>query len=297
VTTPRQDLDPAESINLHELIESLWAKRVWIAISVGAFTVVFAAVAFLMTPVYRATAVIVSASAGHGGIGSSLSSALGSLGTVATLAGIGASAGDSGTEESLAVLQSRELTAGFIADNELLDKLTARSRDAYFGVLSGRSTKQLTAEKAFKYFSRIRSVIQDKKSGLITVEVDWINRFEAADWANRLIARANEEMRNRAISNANASVGYLEKELASTLAVETREAISRLIESQIKQRMLANVTKDYAFRVVDPAVAPDGDDPTRPKRLLLIVLGPLFGLFFGAVIVIGYGMFAEPRRR
>lgn len=274
-----------EPLDLHLLIAKLWLKRVWILVSVAVFSAAFVAVALLMTPVYRATVGVVSASADRNGLGST-GAALGSLGSVASLAGINLGSGDSGKEEALAVLLSRQFTEGFISENKLLPKLTAAEK----GIKS--PDRLLTPWKAFKYFDRIRTVLQDKKTGIISIEVDWIDREEAAAWANGLVERVNEEMRDRATVNANASVGYLEKALATTPTVETREAISRLIESQIKQRMLAAVTKDYAFRVVDPAMAPDADDPLRPRKLVLIVLGPIMGLLFGAVLVIGHGMFS-----
>jgi uncharacterized protein involved in exopolysaccharide biosynthesis len=63
----------------------------------------------------------------------------------------------------------------------------------------------------------------------------------------------------------------LEKELAATPLVETRLAIGRLWESQVNQRMVANVTKEYALRVVDRALPPDEEEPIRPRRLFLAV--------------------------
>ena len=47
--------------------------------------------------------------------------------------------------------------------------------------------------------------------------------------------------------------------------------------------MMANVSVEYAFRIIDPAAPPDLDDFTSPKRLLMvvlvIVLGGLLGVF------------------
>ncbi len=191
------------------LIVKLWGKRNWILICVGVFSLSFVAVAFLMTPVYRATVVMVSASAGRNGLGS-VGNGLGSLSSVASLAGINLGADDAGKEEALAVLQSRQFTEGFITENNLLPKLSAAK--------NGKSSNRLlTPWKAFKYFDRIRTVLQDKKNGTISIEVDWIDRYEAAAWANSLVERLNEEMRDRATVNANASLGYLRKSLLRLL--------------------------------------------------------------------------------
>ena len=142
--------------------------------------------------------------------------------------------------------------------------------------------KQPTLAQAYRHFSHdICLITQDKKTGLVTLQIDWTNPEEAAAWANKLIARLNLEMRDRAIQKADASVGYLDKEMASTSAVEIHLAVSHLIENEVKQRMLANVTPEYAFRIVDKAALPDRSDVVKPKKLLLLLAGPFVGLFLG----------------
>jgi uncharacterized protein involved in exopolysaccharide biosynthesis len=156
--------------------------------------------------------------------------------------------------------------------------------------------KPPTPAQANRLFNkRVRSITQDKKTGLVTVNIDWRDGGLAAQWANALIQRLNSEMRSRAIANADASVGYLEKELQNTNVVTTREAINRLIESQIKRRMLANVTQEYSFRVVDRAMAPDRDDPLWPNKPLLLAAGLLAGGVLGVLIVWLVGMVASGR--
>jgi uncharacterized protein involved in exopolysaccharide biosynthesis len=118
------------------------------------------------------------------------------------------------------------------------------------------------------------------------VQIDWRDPVEAARWANELVSRVNAEMRDRAIKKSEASLAFLERELQSTTLVETRQAINRLIEAQIKQRMLANVSHEYAFRVVDPAIAPDRDDVAKPKKLLALAAGPIAGLLFAIMTVL-----------
>jgi LPS O-antigen subunit length determinant protein (WzzB/FepE family) len=59
------------------------------------------------------------------------------------------------------------------------------------------------------------------------------------------------------------------------------------MEAQMNQRMLANVTEEYAFRVVDKALPPDVDDTIRPRKLQLVVMGAAVGLLIGFLLVIG----------
>jgi uncharacterized protein involved in exopolysaccharide biosynthesis len=276
-----------EPMELRVLISALWVGRTWILTAVVLCTAGFLAAAFLIKPVYRASAVLISASAERNNMSGGVSSAFGSLGGLASLAGISVGTSDAATEESLAVLESRQFTEAFVRDLDLLPKLFPSKWDATAQKWKVNDDDRPTPVQAYLYFDKqIRTVVQDKKTGLITLQIDWVNRDESALWANELVRRLNAEMRSRALSKAEASVGYLETELAKTTEIETRGAISRLVEAQIRQRMLANVTQDYAFRVVDPAMIPDKANPIRPRKLALVLAGPLVGLAFGIVYVL-----------
>jgi hypothetical protein len=125
------------------------------------------------------------------------------------------------------------------------------------------------------------------------LQIDWKDRNEAAAWANELVQQLNQEMRIRAIADADASLGYLDKELQTTTVVATRDAIGHLIESQVKSRMLANVSKEYAFRVVDRAMPADADSPVKPQKLTMIGAGFFLGLMVGVV----YALVSDSTRR
>lgn len=278
-----------ESSDLRKLLDGLIAHRWLVIICVLVSTVAFVTVAFVMTPVYRAVTTLVPASNERNTLAGSLGSTLGQLGGLASLAGVSLGSADAATEEALAVLRSRQFTERFINDLNLMPQLY--SADQW------EKDDPPTPARAFRRFKKIRTVTQDKKTGLVLLQIDWKDREAAAQWANEMAARLNAEMRNRAIAQAEASVSFLEKELANTSAVETRQAINRLIEAQIKQRMLANVSQEYAFRVVDKAMPPDADDPLKPQKLVLFLLGPLVGLVAGIVGVLIAGLLRrEPAR-
>jgi uncharacterized protein involved in exopolysaccharide biosynthesis len=127
---------------------------------------------------------------------------------------------------------------------------------------------------------------------LVTLVVEWRSPQLVAQWANGLIEMANERLRDEAISNANQSIEYLEKELAKTSVVELRQAIYQLIEQQVNNSMVANVQHDYAFHFIDKAVVPESR--VSPKRTIMTIVGAVLGLFIGVVVVL---MRAESTRR
>ncbi|WP_129777774.1 Wzz/FepE/Etk N-terminal domain-containing protein [Peristeroidobacter soli] len=275
--------EPASFVDLATLAAILWARRWWIAACVVLFTLVSAAAAFIITPVYRATTVMVAVDIEKNGMGM-LGSALGQFGGLASLAGLNLGSGNAAAEESLAVLRSREFTEAFIRDNNLMPQLFEKRWDKDKQQWKGDPEKYPTLAQACKYFDKkVRRLSQDKKSGLITMNIDWRDRATAAAWANELVSRLNAEMRARAIATTNSSVTYLQNELAGTNMVEARQSIGRLMEAQINRRMFANVTEEYALRVVDRALEPDRkEDIVRPKKAMIIAIGACLGLLLGA---------------
>ena len=277
-----------EPIDVARMFSLVVAKRWWVLASVVFFSVVAVAIAFLTTPTYRASVVLAPTVTERGG--DLLGLGAGQLSGLASLAGLNLGPKESETEEAVAVLQSREFTDKFITGKNLMPKLFASKWDAEKGQWKVDSDHQPTPAKAYKYFNkRIRSITRDKKAGLVTLQIDWRDRKEAAVWANDLVRQLNEEMRQRAIAKADAAMQFLETELQKTATVEGRSAISRLMEVQLKQRMLANVTPDYSFRVIDPALPADKDDPIWPLKAALLVGGPFFGLFAGIFLVSYFG--------
>jgi uncharacterized protein involved in exopolysaccharide biosynthesis len=284
-----------DELDLRELLLRLWRGRVWIVACAAICMTVAAAIAFTTVPVYRAKTVLTPAG-DRDNLGRSLSSALGSLGGLASLAGVDVGGVDSAVEEALAVLTSRAFTEEFIRENDLMPELFPREWDA--AAKRWKDPQDVpTLARAYRIFDRdVRLVERDKKTGLVVLQIDWRDREKASQWANLLVRKLNTEMRARAIAQSEASIGFLKKELADTTVLEIRESINRLLESQIRQRMLANVTQEYAFRVVDRALIPDLTDKVRPKKLLMLLVGGILGGFLGAAIVLLRGFLLAPSR-
>jgi uncharacterized protein involved in exopolysaccharide biosynthesis len=259
------------------------------------FGIAMTVLAFKTTPIYRGATIV--APAEKKSVGSGLSSALGSAGGIASLVGLGLGGGDYATEEAIAVLKSRYFTEAFIRDNNLLPELFSNLWDSKEGHWKNGIKKIPTLGKGFRAFDGIRKVERNTKSGLITLQIDWKDPVKAANWANQLAERLNTEMRGRALAEAEGSMGYLQKELAATVDVTTREAISRLMENQIKQEMLAHVTEEYALQVVDKALPADMDDPVRPIKILYAAIGLLFGGMAGATLALWLGERAPSQKR
>lgn len=185
---------------------------------------------------------------------------------------------------SLATLQSRSFIKSFIDNAGLLPVLFTDDWDATDDRWKDEAP---TINDAYElYAEEIMSVSQDFQTGLTTLGIRWRDPHEAADWANSLVEALNHEMRQRAITEAEESIAYLQMERESTSVLGVQKAIHDLIETQLNRKMQANVRNEYAFRVIDPATAPDADDPVFPKLVLLLCAGALLGLILGIAIAV-----------
>jgi uncharacterized protein involved in exopolysaccharide biosynthesis len=273
---------PGQALEIWTVLRLLWARRWRVMLTTIVVTAMSVVVAQSMTPVYRATTIVAPVRIGQ----NSLDSGLGQLGGLAALAGIGIDSGAAVTEESLAVVKSRRFTEDFIREEGLLQELFSDQRRGLIAKILDLDQNP-TLAGAYKYFDEtVRTIVQDRRTGLIQIHIVWDDPEIAERWANRLVAQLNAEMRRREISATAAAMAYLEKELETTSVIDTRQAITRLMEGQISQAMIANVTEEYSFRVIDPAMAPDVDDPISPNKVLLVALGLVLGGMLGCMLAL-----------
>ncbi len=266
-----------DEVDLREYWDVVTQYKVLIGIVTGVTTTVALAAAFLMTPIYRAETLLAPATSEKSGGLSALATQFGDL---AALAGISVGGGDR-TQEAIATLKSRALTEVFIKENNLLPILFQDAWDADNKTWKARDpTKRPTIWQAHKVFEQgIRTVSFDKKSGLVTLAIEWKDPAQAAEWANDMVRRVNRQRQQEAIEEARSSIEYLYKQLAKTSSIEVEQAIYRLIEAQTKTIMVAQAREEYAFKVIDPAVVPE--ERIKPKRRSMAIAGLLLGVLLG----------------
>jgi uncharacterized protein involved in exopolysaccharide biosynthesis len=213
-----------------------------------------------------------------GALGSSLSG-------LAALAGVTVGA-DSKKSESIAVLQSEELTTAYIRQKNLLPILFFKNWDGAAKKWNVDDPKDApTLWKANQYFKKnVRKISTDGKTGLLTLTITWRDAALAADWANGLVSMTNAYLRNKAITESERNIKYLYEEAGKSNVVEARQAIYAVLETEINKQMLARGTTEYAFKVLDPAVPPE--KASSPKKTVWILMGFVAGFFLSVLSVL-----------
>ncbi len=254
-----------------EWMTSVWKER-WLVLGfVLGLGLLATAYAFLAAEWYRAEVVLTPAP-------QKTTPGLASIGGAGLLAGLaGLNFGSTSTAESIGVLKSHDFARRFIEEQGLLYVLLSDEWDARAGRWKESNPKrQPDIRDAVMYFDKhVLIVDEDKRTGLVTVAIEWKSAAAAASWANMIVDRLNEQMRSRALAEGEANVAYLQRELSTTTVVPVQQAISRLLESELQKVMVARGAKQFSFRIVDNAEVPKRR--SRPKRFVTIVLGILAG--------------------
>ncbi len=242
-------------ITLFDLWRVVWGGKIVIIGITGFFTVIAIAYALLATEWYRAGALLVPVE------DRSMSDIRGQLSGLAAIAGVRTGAGNSNRNEALAVLRSREFARKFIAEFELMPVFLDEPENP---------KEQLDMRDAVRFFrENVLRVSEDRDTGQMTLGIQWTDPAIAAEWANILVIRLNEQMRDRAARDAEANIDFLRTEMASNNVVALEQSISRIMESEMQKLMLARGSEEYSFRIIDRAEPPR--IRSRPKRSLIVV--------------------------
>lgn len=266
-----------DEISLRELWRILWRGK-WIIIAVTAlFATGSVAYALLATEWYRAEVLLAPVEQ------RSTPTLGGQLGGLVALAGVSVGGGDSA--ESLAVLRSKDFARAFIEEFQLMPVLFADDWDPELNSWrAGDDDDAPDIRDGVRYFRE--SILKAQESldtGLVTMSVEWTDPVIAAKWAETLVRRLNDRLRERALQEAETNVAYLQSEVAQTSLVTLQQSIGRLLEGELQKLMLARGNAEFAFRVVDAPEVPK--ERVRPKRTMIAIAGTMLGGILGIVWV------------
>ncbi|WKZ12696.1 MAG: Wzz/FepE/Etk N-terminal domain-containing protein [Gammaproteobacteria bacterium] len=278
-TVPPNSDDGA--LTLGELLRGAWTDRYWLLGIVIAALLLTALIVLLTSPVYRATAIVIPAESkqqteGLGGL-------IGQLGGVASVVGIDLPAVGNHFE-SLALIESRGFIADFIERHKLMPILYPDRWDTEAQRWHS-DEREPSLDEAARYFAdHVLVVAEDKRTGVITISVEFHDRVLAATWANGLVQDLNAELRRRAGDEAQRAIAYLNEHMDQTSSVEMRQVLYKIMENQLRSQMLSNVQQEFALKVIDWARPPGQDEIARPQKLLLGIAGLLVGVFIGLAV-------------
>ena len=297
----QNDTQYDDEIDLRELFGVLWAgSRKIIAI-----TAVFAFVSFIyalsVSNQYKATVLLAPAQSDS----SDLSGALGRLGGLASLAGVDIGGGES-SEAQMAqeIMKSWSFIDVFIAENNISVEVYAAegwSRgsnelqiddDIYDAetktwLVENDNTGEVGPPSSwvlFEAFSERLVVSEDRKSGLVSVSIEYYSPQIAKQWLDMYVAAINAHMQQRQMEKVTNNINYLQAQIEKTSIAEMREVFYTIIAEQTKNKMMTEASPEYAFVAVSPSMVPEVT--SQPQRRFICTLGTLLGGMLSVLLVL-----------
>jgi hypothetical protein len=164
----------------------------------------------------------------------------------------------------------RELSNEILIDPDLYDVDTKSWLIEDDGVINPPTSWAL-----FKVFRQMLDVVEDNKTGLVSVSIEYYSPLLAKQWLDMYLIAINDHMQRRQVEKVSRNIEYLEDQIAKTSIAEMQGVFYTIIEEQIKSKMLAEASPNYAFAVVNLSMVPE--EKSQPKRALICVLGTLLG--------------------
>ena len=301
-------------IDLKELFSVLWAAKKLIVAVTAVFAVVSVIYALSVSNQYKATALLTPAQQDGAGLSGALGK-LGGLGGLASLAGVDIGGGGGGGGEAQIaqeILLSWGFVEKFIEENDIAVEVFAADgwnkeknqlsidNDLYDidenlwvrNPPSGKTANPTSWELYEEFLEKV-SISTDKKTGLISLTVEYFSPYIAKQWVEQWVVAINQHMQQRKLQMVNTNIEYLEAQILKTPIAGMREVFYTIIEEQVKSKMLAEASPEYVFVTVSPAMVPE--EKSQPKRVLICILGLLLGgmLSVAFVLIRYYGFSKE----
>lgn len=304
-TVPAYYMSPMsgdDEIDLLELWNALLVRKFLILFLFILGVVVSIGIALWLPNIYTSTATLVPSEEQKGGGLSALASQFGGL---ASLAGVNIGGGATNDKASVAIeiANSRQFRVRFVHEHHLevalmasngVNKKTGELKidSNIYDVQQQKWVRHVSEGKSavptdwelFKVINKLITITQDKKSGFVTVSVDFYSPQLAKQWTDWFIADLNQYMKNRDQVEAKRNIAYLKQQLEKTSVADMQTVFYQLIEEQTKTLMLSEVNPEYVFKTLDPAVV--AEEKTKPKRALIVILGGILGGMFGVLIAL-----------
>lgn len=301
------DNRPDDEFSLLDYWRIIWKRRSMITLIVVLAVLATIVTSLFMTDTYQAKVVIMPVTtrdSGGGNIGLTvLAQQFGALPGISM-------PGSTSASEIVSLLKSNILREKMIRQYNLMPVLFYDQWDTtrqawrkengigfslnprYFTALMGKAFHLTSSKKtrqddpdipntwdALRMFNEIVRISQDVKQNTITISVDFPDPDAAARIAEYFLVTLTNYMSSEAKRVAATNRKYLEGQLGSTTDPFIKQKTYNMIAQQIEMGMMAEVKENFAFKVIDPPLAPDRQ--IKPKRIQMALLALFAGLFVG----------------
>tara|TARA_A100001015_G_scaffold211639_1_gene237300 strand:+ start:928 stop:1860 length:933 start_codon:yes stop_codon:yes gene_type:complete len=294
-----QNTNNAESINsgmltFKDLLDTLMEAKFFI-ISLTVISIISSIIfALSQEDIYKSKSLVSVQGSGDSGISSSLSQYSG----LANMAGIRLPSGSNSSDKASLIIEtisSRIFFKSLIEKYVILPAMMAskgydkKSQELIYDSSSFDQIKSVWLKKepsftkSHQVFLGMLSLRQDPKTKFISIEIDHQSPFFAHFLLDTIIQEINITMRNQDLQETQLAIDYLSVQVGETQIQDLRKSFNALITAQLEKKMMADIKKEYALKIIDPPNIPEFK--FKPQRSTIVIFSTLFGFFISIFIV------------
>ena len=284
--------------DIRELISLIWINKTKILISAFIIFIISFLYSFSLVDKYKSEAILMVSDQKDSS--PQMSSSYSSL---ANMAGISIPQSDSENKINLGleVMLSREFLYKFIQNRNLTVPIMAAKQwnqdngrliideslydtENNIWVSNKYGASGPTIHEVYEEFLTYISIEKDKLTGFITISITSPSPVNSRDWVSFLIEDINSVTKSKDLNDSNKALQYLNDQVSKTSLTELREVFFSIIESELRTKMLASISDEYLFSIIDkPIIA---EEKESPNRLFISIIGFILGLIVSLTYVL-----------
>lgn len=289
------------NIDIVEIFKYLYVRKIFI-VSVTLIFSVFSVVYSLSLPNKYTSTTLLNINDQE----SQSSSMLDQYSGLASIAGISipTSGADSKAFRAVSIMKSKDFLKGLIEyDSRILPSIMASesydqdSQELIFDSTQYDVNENKWIREAIYPYSVTPTYIEahehylglieteiDQETNYIEVSVTHISPHFAHTLLELIINRTNQRAKNEDLKDAENALNYLTEEDEKSSVLSLKKSINNLKESQMKIKMVANISDDYLLKTIDSPYVPL--KKSSPFRALICIIGFFLGIFISVSYLI-----------
>ena len=283
-----------DEINFRDILNSIVESKFLILITIVTFAIGSVAYSLSLTNKFTSSSTLMVVN--ESGVTSQSSSG---LEMISSIAGIDLSGSSSSKSEFvITTITSRDFLRHLLTFEDIKPSLAAFEsydkankkiifNESIYDIETKLFTDDLkklpTFQKIYNRYTGIVSVSKSK-SGFITISVTHESPEFAYTFLSLIINELNTLSRKKDLIESEDSLGYLYSELAKTKQIEIKDSINKLILSELRRQMFAEVRTNYLINPLDKPFLPELK--SSPNRAKICISGTILGFFIGILIAL-----------
>ena len=283
-----------EEIDFSEVFSVLLKNKKVISYLTIIFAIFSVVYALSLPNIYQSESVLAVVEGSGSNNGPSISSQYSGLAAAAGIS-LPSSAKTSKGDLALETIRSRTFFKSLITQEDILVKLVAAKKfeegssnlildTSIYDIDTTTWVKKPSVLDAYEIFSSTFYSSKDKETGFINLSFRHISPTFASEFLSLVIDKLNSALREKDLNYSQASLEYLNKQLASTSQQGTKNSIHQLISSHMEILVLANVDADYVLRPIEHPFIPE--KKVEPMRSVICIVVTLAGFLLGVIFTL-----------